>query len=174
MSRSLSLIIAMMVAVSTNACREAAPVAKPAAIGTPYRMSDAEVVEAFVRASAGNREATARLAFHFGLNGNRQIADYYFEKCLQMGEPDCLADKASGLLGNSMLPNNDDALRRSILLDAKELTTLAIANAYHQRPLRLPGYRFQLKCIEEELQRTRETRQGSDICPETARSHYGQ
>lgn len=139
--------------------------------GTPHGMSGAELPVAVMRATVGDREANARLAFHFSLKGDSQKADYYFEKCLVLHDPDCLADKASGLIGNSRTLGNDESLRRTTLLNAKEITMLAIANAYPDRIQSLAGYRFQVKCIEEELRKNRATRPDETFCPETLRNY---
>ena len=46
-------------------------------------------------AQKGDSGAAKRLAFHFGVTGDKVLSQQYFAKCLSLHNPDCLAEEAN-------------------------------------------------------------------------------
>ena len=94
-------------------------------------------------AKNGDSEATKRLAFHFGLTGERLLSQQYLRKCISMRNPECLAEGASEAFArySDKRGTSDDKARYLSL--AIKLNHQALINADPKDFERIEGYQAQ-------------------------------
>ena len=114
-------------------------------------LSESELKEAIAKADKGDKDAYAKLAFHYGMIADRDRANFYFEKCLKAKQSDCLADEAEGLIARHREMVVADRPDDHTLEKARELNYMAFINVDPEDSKSIAGFQGQAREIQKEI-----------------------